>query len=95
VPRKSRSSRSAEKRDELAAFQLIELHSISLLISSHRKLLSSEAMVVSVVERPDIFSQLPSGSSFVGDDLPVATPPSGPVTRLIKICCMLISQPFE
>jgi hypothetical protein len=58
VPRKSRSSRSAEKRGELAAFQLMELHSISLLISSHRKLLSSEAMVVSVVERPAALSAM-------------------------------------
>src|SRR5215468_8156833 len=33
--------------------------------------------------------------SKVGDDLPTATPPSAPVTRLIKICSMLISQPFD
>src|SRR5262245_57084885 len=33
--------------------------------------------------------------SKLGDDLPTATPPSAPVTRLIKICSMLISQPFE
>src|SRR5262249_58204502 len=33
--------------------------------------------------------------SKVGDDLPTPTPPSAPVTRLIKICSMLISQPFD
>src|SRR6185437_12956547 len=33
--------------------------------------------------------------SKVGDDLPAATPPSAPVTRLIRICSMLLSQPFD
>jgi hypothetical protein len=49
-------------------FQLIELHSIKVLISSHRKLLSSKATVVSVAETSGHdFGQLPSGSSFVFD----------------------------
>jgi hypothetical protein len=67
-PERPRRRRAANKRDELAAFQLIELHSIRVLISSHRKLLSSEATAVSVVETSGHdFGQLPSGSSFVLD----------------------------
>src|SRR5208337_2312528 len=33
--------------------------------------------------------------SKVGDDLPTPTPPSAPATRLIKICSMLNSLPFD
>ena len=33
--------------------------------------------------------------SKFGDDLPTPTPPSAPVTRLIRLCSMLISQPFD
>jgi len=33
--------------------------------------------------------------SKVGDDFPTPMPPSAPATRLIKICSMWISQPFD
>src|SRR6478672_6867444 len=44
--------------------------------------------------KPEIILPIIPRSKF-GDDLPTPTPPSAPVTRLIKICSMLISQPFD